>query len=191
VASHPGENARLPIDPSLLERDEFLGAETISYTSVSHLTSVDVESFGRAAQATWLLDQVIRAFDIPDINNQLFQLQGLDTAIQSFLVALMQQSSVGRDKYCEAIAITIRSVNISAGPCSSMLFKCTKRWTERCLHFTGAYLNQKRASSKSINLSSIVASLTLLSTPLLTLSSTLLRLIEHAPLRAQLRVFHI
>jgi hypothetical protein len=190
VASHPGGNARLPIDPSLLERDDFLGAETTSYTSVSHLT-VDVESFSRAAQAAWLLDQVIKAFDLPDIHNQLFQLQGLDTAIQSFLVALMQQSSSGQDKYCEAIAITIRSVISSARPCSAMWFECTKRWTERCLHFTGAYLNRKRALSKGINLSSIVVSLTLLSTPLLTSSSTLLRLIKHAPLRAQLRVFHI
>jgi hypothetical protein len=117
VASHPGGNARLPIHLSLLERDDFLGVETIFQTSVSHLTSADVESFGRAAQAAWLLDQVIKAFDIPDIHNQLFQLQGLDTALQSFLVALMQQSSTGQDKYCEAIAITIRSVIISTRPC--------------------------------------------------------------------------
>jgi hypothetical protein len=138
VASHPGGNARLPIDPSLLERDDFLGAETISYMSVSHLASANVESFGRAAQAAWLLDQVIKAFDIPDIHNQLFQLQGLDTALQSFLVALMQQSSAGQYKYCEAIAITIRSVTISARPCSAILFECTKHCTDVCLLFTCA-----------------------------------------------------
>jgi hypothetical protein len=108
VASNPGGNVRLPIDLAVLERDNFLGVETISYIPVSHLTSVDVDSFGRAAQAAWLLDQLTKAFEIPQVHTQMFQLQGLDVTLQSFLVALMQQCSVGQDQYCEAVAITIR-----------------------------------------------------------------------------------
>jgi hypothetical protein len=110
VASISGGNARLPIDPSLLERDDFPGVETIPYIPVSYLNSVDVESFGRAAQAAWLLDQVTKAFENTNVDTRLFQLQGLDATLQSFLVALMQQCSPGQEEFCEAIAITIRLV---------------------------------------------------------------------------------
>ncbi|KAI6781554.1 uncharacterized protein J7T54_005265 [Emericellopsis cladophorae] len=96
------------ISERLLERDDFLDAEIVPHIPVSYLTSVGIESFGRAAQAAWLLDQVTKALDISDASSQLFQLHGLDATLQSFLVALMQQCSAGQEKFCEAIAITIR-----------------------------------------------------------------------------------
>ncbi|KAH7355887.1 hypothetical protein BKA66DRAFT_474397 [Pyrenochaeta sp. MPI-SDFR-AT-0127] len=110
LASISSGDARLPLDPSLLERDDLLGVETSPHVPVSYLTAVDVDGFGRAAQAAWLLDQVTKASDISNVNSQLFQLQGLDATLQSFLVALMQQCSAGQEKFCEAIAITIRAL---------------------------------------------------------------------------------
>lgn len=107
----PAGDAHLPVELSIMERSDFQGVESVPYVSVSYLSSVHVESFGRAAQAAWLLDQVIKAFDISIIDTRLFQLQGLDSSLQSFLAALMQQCNGGRKIFCEAIAITIRSVS--------------------------------------------------------------------------------
>jgi hypothetical protein len=108
VTSISSGDARLPVDLSLLERNHSLDIETIPYTLGSSLTSADVESFGRAAQAAWLLEQVTKACENSNVNTRLFQLQGLDATLQSFLVVLMEQCSPGQETFCEAIAITIR-----------------------------------------------------------------------------------
>lgn len=105
-----GGNARLPTDLSALERADFPDIETMPYVPVSRLTSSDVDSFGRAAQAAWLLDQVTKAFEFSDVNTQLFQLRGLEVTLRSFFEILLEQCSTGQELFCEAIAITIRSV---------------------------------------------------------------------------------
>ena len=106
----PGGDARLPVEPGALEQADFLGGDSVPSVSVSQLSSVEVESFGRNAQAAWLLDHVLKAVAISNPDTRMFQLQGLDSTLQTFLVALMQQGNGGQNgKYfCEAIAICIR-----------------------------------------------------------------------------------
>ncbi|KAF2198505.1 hypothetical protein GQ43DRAFT_474482 [Delitschia confertaspora ATCC 74209] len=112
VSRMSGGDARLPIESGILEQVEFLGGESVPYVPVSYISAVDVGSFGRNAQAAWLLDQVLKVSDISNVDTRMFQLQGLDTTLQTFLAALMQQCEGGQtDRYfCEAIAISIRAL---------------------------------------------------------------------------------
>jgi hypothetical protein len=113
------EDARLPTEPILLEQSEYLGPESVPYVPVSCLSSIDVGAFGRAAQAAWLLDQVLKGFEIPSLGSRLIQLRNLDTALQTFLGVVMQQCDGKGGIFCEAIAITIRSVHRWRSPRSS------------------------------------------------------------------------
>jgi hypothetical protein len=81
VTAFPGGDARLPIEPQVLDQLDILDPGSIPNIPVSCLTSPKVGGFGRAAQATCLLDQVFKGFDIPDIDSRLLQLDRLDTNI--------------------------------------------------------------------------------------------------------------
>lgn len=104
----PSGSARLPTEPSILEQSDLSNLEPVPYVPVSCLRSIKVGGFARTAQAAWLLDQVLKGFGISNLDTALFQLQGLDTALQSFLGVLMQQCNGKGGIFCEAIAITIR-----------------------------------------------------------------------------------
>ncbi|PLB53964.1 hypothetical protein P170DRAFT_504829 [Aspergillus steynii IBT 23096] len=85
---------------------------------LSYLTTTAIypggnsSGFDRSVQAVWLLDKVIRSFEIPDLDSKLVQLQTLDNNIQGFLTELMRQcySQEITSEYCQSIAITIRTL---------------------------------------------------------------------------------
>lgn len=71
-----------------------------------------VGHFGRLAQVAWIMDQVLKAFEILSVEAKLVRLGQLATTLQEFLGMLMQQSWTGADVYiCEAVALTIKSVH--------------------------------------------------------------------------------
>lgn len=111
----PNGEVLLPIGPESLEPGNLprLGVSSIK---VSCIDSIKPGGFGRSAQASWLLDQVFEAFKIQDWTSRLVQLRDLDLQIQHFLSILMQQSYADGNvtDFCQAIVITIRSVNSSA-----------------------------------------------------------------------------
>ena len=113
VTTSPPGDAHLPVEYSVLDRNDIVGDEASSITRntvlVSSLTSTrEIGGFARAAQATHLLDQVIRALALPDLDNRLLLLQGLDDAIQSFLTLILSQFQGRTEVNCAAIAIAIR-----------------------------------------------------------------------------------
>ena len=113
VTTSPPGDAHLPVEYSVLDRNDIVGDEASSITRntvlVSSLTSTrEIGGFACAAQATHLLDQVIRALALPDPDNRLLLLQGLDDAIQSFLTLILSQCQGRTGVNCAAIAIVIR-----------------------------------------------------------------------------------
>lgn len=85
---------------------------------VSPLTFGGVGSFGREAQAAYLLDRVLSAIKIADIEVKQAELSRIDGELQSFLSIVMDQCGGTWGLYCGSIAIIIRYVNISAGLCA-------------------------------------------------------------------------
>lgn len=108
----PSAEARLPSEPEALSA-EATNAPELSVRSnitASALTSEEVGGYGRAAQAALLLDQVLRSFQTSHLDDRLVQLDGLDTALQTFLTVVMQQSHGNPgSSFCGAIALAIRS----------------------------------------------------------------------------------
>jgi hypothetical protein len=121
VTVFPGGDARLPIEPQVLDQLDILDPESLPNIPVSCLTSPKVGGFGRTAQATCLLDQVLRGFDTLDIDSRLLQLDRLDTNIQAFLSLVMPQCQGQSGIFCAATNIAIRSVHSSFRP-SFILF---------------------------------------------------------------------
>ncbi len=113
VTVFPGGDARLPIEPQVLDQLDILDPESLPNIPVSCLTSPKVGGFSRTAQATCLLDQVLKGFDTPVIDSRLLQLDRLDTNIQAFLSLVMPQCQGQPGVFCAAINIAIRSVHRS------------------------------------------------------------------------------
>jgi hypothetical protein len=110
VTASPAGDARLPIECDILDRGNLLSGDSIPGILVSCQTSTKVGGFGRAAQATCLLDQVIRGLTIADVDSRLLLLQGLDEAIQAFLSLVLPHGGGQTECYCVAVAITTRWV---------------------------------------------------------------------------------
>jgi hypothetical protein len=104
----PGGDTRLPIEPEVLDHLDILNPESLPNVPVSCLASPKIGGFGRTAQATCLLDQVLRSFDAVDIDSRLLQLDGLDTSIQSFLSFVIPQCQAQSGTFCAAVHIAIR-----------------------------------------------------------------------------------
>ncbi|PYI35400.1 hypothetical protein BP00DRAFT_478989 [Aspergillus indologenus CBS 114.80] len=70
-----------------------------------------IGGFGRAAQAAWLLEDVLRGLCSADVDRQRARLVECDRTLQSFLATLMQQNGGGSwGEFCGAIALTIRAL---------------------------------------------------------------------------------
>lgn len=108
ITRFPGGDARLPIDAQVLDQLDVLKSEALPNTPVSCLTSVKVAGFGRTAQATYLLNQVLEGFHASDINSKVLQLDRLDTNIQAFLHLVMPQCHGQSGAFCTAVNIAIR-----------------------------------------------------------------------------------
>jgi len=98
----PDSYKLLPIDSTVL------GQINLNAIGVELETpSPDEGSFDRTVQAAILLEQVAKVFKVTNVNARLVELQDLDSTIQAFLVALMQQAEAAR-KSCQAVTISIR-----------------------------------------------------------------------------------
>jgi hypothetical protein len=133
LTSFPGANTRLPIEAQVLDQLDILQPESLPNTPVSCLTLPEVGGFGRAAQAICLLDQVLKGFEIADIDSRLLLLDRLDANIQSFLSLVMTQCHQGQPGvFCAAMHIAIRSVHSLFSPVkfnSPFPFHYQKQWS--------------------------------------------------------------
>lgn len=103
----PSGDARLPVERDILDRLDNLSSESIPRIDFSHLTSTKVGGFGRAAQASCILDQVIRGLSVPDVNSRLILLESLDNSIQSFLTFFLSHNTRAA-VHCTAVAFAVR-----------------------------------------------------------------------------------
>lgn len=106
----PGGDARLPIEPEVLDQLDILDPQSLPNIPLSCLTSPKVRGFGRTAQASCLLDQVLKCFETPDIDSRLLQLDRIDTNIQEFLSLVMPQCPGQLGIFCASINIAIRAL---------------------------------------------------------------------------------
>lgn len=118
VSIIPAPDAHLPAEPSTMSHGDLLVRTSGNVTTLSSLDSPGIGGFGRAAQATWLLDQVLEKIQISDIDIKLDQLTTMDRSLQSFLAAVMQQHQERLGMYCGGIAISIRFVHF---PCYGII----------------------------------------------------------------------
>lgn len=125
VTTIPDGDVLLPTEPETPRPGDCVRQDAVpthgAYIPVSCIVSLDVRGFGRTAQAAWLLDQVFKTLEIPGLHPRLTQLQGLDVTIQTFLGVLLQQcySEENPTEFCQAIAMTIRSVSPPRGHAAS------------------------------------------------------------------------
>lgn len=107
TALPPGDT-RLPIDRDILDRGDVLSPDSIPNIPVSCFTTTNVGGFGRAAQASCLLDQVLSGLIIPDLNTRLPLLESVDRTIQSMLALLLTYGLNETWPCCTALAVTVR-----------------------------------------------------------------------------------
>jgi hypothetical protein len=110
LTAFPGAGTRLPLETQILDQLDILDPESLLNIAVSCLTSPEVGGFGRKAQATCLLDQVLKSFDTADIDCRLLLLDRLNTNIQNFLSLLMPHCQEQPGAFCASVNIAIRSV---------------------------------------------------------------------------------
>ena len=110
MTTSPSGRDRLPTEPGQMERFSIQSHDaSYEYIPVEALTNQAVRPFGRAAQAAWLLDRVILAIRIPEIDpTRLDKLAEVGVCLRIFLDSTMQQCDTSEEQFCEAIAITIR-----------------------------------------------------------------------------------
>ncbi|KAK8101830.1 hypothetical protein PG999_012204 [Apiospora kogelbergensis] len=86
------------------------GEEYPLCSRLSALKEADTGAFGRTAQASWLLGQVLSALHIPDLETRLACLRRLDGELQMFLSDLVQQTSGKRGPFCGSVSLSIRAL---------------------------------------------------------------------------------
>ncbi|PYI19090.1 hypothetical protein BO99DRAFT_385527 [Aspergillus violaceofuscus CBS 115571] len=106
----PAGDVHLPLESHTLNQDSPTVA-LASSVAVHALDAPEIGGFGRAAQAAWLLEDVLRGLCFADPDRQRGHLVECDRALQSFLAMLMQQNGGGSwGEFCVAIALTIRAL---------------------------------------------------------------------------------
>ncbi|GAM41448.1 hypothetical protein TCE0_042r14577 [Talaromyces pinophilus] len=93
-------------------RDDETSKERVSSTPKSETENIDAGGFACVMQATYLLDQVIKALDMTDFESRYNQLHGLDHTLQTVLAVIMDQSQGRGGIYCTAIIILLRALII-------------------------------------------------------------------------------
>lgn len=104
----PDRDARLPIESEVLDQLDVLDLNSLPNIPMSCLTSSKVGGFSRTVQATCLLDQVYKGFEIADIDSRLLSLDRLDFNIQAFLSLAMPQCQGQSGIFCSAMHIAFR-----------------------------------------------------------------------------------
>ncbi|KAK8002413.1 rhamnogalacturonase [Apiospora arundinis] len=117
ITSMPDPDAKLPTEAAILELSDVdlsssfqtsEGEGRLPSSQLSTLRNASIGAFGRIAQAAWLLDQVLRGFEIPNLDTRLTCLRKLDGELRMFLSDLVQQTSGKRGPSCQAVSLTIR-----------------------------------------------------------------------------------
>lgn len=103
----PSGDARLPVERDILAKIDVLEPEAIPNIALSCLTLTSIGGFGRAAQASCILDQVIRGLTVADVNSRLILLDSLDASIQSFIGFFLSHNQRAA-AHCTAVAMAIR-----------------------------------------------------------------------------------
>lgn len=154
----PDGDARLPIEPQILDQLDISDLESLPNISVSCLTSPSVGGFSRTAQATFLSEQVLKSSFTSEIDSKLLQLDRLNTSIQAFLSLVMPRCSGRPGGFCGAMHIAVRCVNQIL---SLVSFQCPlPRWTaspptnvtfvgQDIIHITWAHSRAALPSCKS------------------------------------------
>ncbi|EED13008.1 conserved hypothetical protein [Talaromyces stipitatus ATCC 10500] len=106
----PSGDVQLPIDRQKLDIGDLLSPDSMPNIPASRLTITSIGCFGRAAQASCLLDQVLKALVIPNLTIRLPLLESLDRAIQSFLADILALIPGKGSAYCTALAVTVRTL---------------------------------------------------------------------------------
>jgi hypothetical protein len=110
ITVFPGGAARLPTEPHVLDRFDEKESGSLPNISISSLTSPEIGGFGRSAQATCLLDQVIKGVETTDIDSKLLHLDSLSSSLQAFAVLVISHWEDQPGTFCLAIHIAIRLV---------------------------------------------------------------------------------
>ncbi|KAH6658454.1 hypothetical protein BKA67DRAFT_558100 [Truncatella angustata] len=110
VTTLPPKDAKLPIEWDILDRADLISPNSMPDIPASCLDWPKIGCFGRTAQATCLVDQVIKGLSIPDLDSRLRLLQDLDGAIQAFLALILPQCQGKPGVYCAAIALAVRGL---------------------------------------------------------------------------------
>ncbi|KAF1964886.1 hypothetical protein BU23DRAFT_604518 [Bimuria novae-zelandiae CBS 107.79] len=109
ITVFPGADERLPTEPEVLEHNDSSIPDHLPYAPVYSMEHAHIKAFGRAAQATWYLEQILESFKVPGVETRLDQLKTVDIALQKFLGVLMLQCHNGTQMSCEALTIAIRA----------------------------------------------------------------------------------
>jgi hypothetical protein len=102
------ENNYLPLESGDLDDPNMDLVEPIFRHLASTTTLADVGTFGREAQATYLLDRVLVAVDGDEIDDsKLVEIFALDALLQPFLSMVMEQVGGRWGFYCGANSMAI------------------------------------------------------------------------------------
>jgi len=127
------EDAYLPLESSCLDHNMKNTTDVPYRYFVSSISVPGVGTFGREAQAVWLLDRVLVAIDVEVLNESAFsELHRLDDMLQPFLSMILEQAGGGWGEYCSAIALTITYADI---PHDFESFRLTSFRALYTLHF--------------------------------------------------------
>lgn len=107
-APFPKGDARLPCDALDLVKVDEAEFRPLPSIAVACLTSASIGAFGRTAQAVYLLEQVLKAFDCPDVDSKMLQLDKLNSVLQEFLRTVMPLCSKSSGVFCSAVNIPMR-----------------------------------------------------------------------------------
>lgn len=119
VRSQPA--AELPAQGSILPTDLKPEQENDSFTPIdanllqrapeAPFDGTQVQSFGRQAQAVYLLDQVIRISNLESgTESRQAELRQLDLEIQSFLGMVLEECERLREFRCSVVATAVRYI---------------------------------------------------------------------------------
>ena len=78
------------------------------YKSLTNWSDKTVGSFGRSAQATFLLSRTIASMKIDDLKARHAVSSDIDTQLQQFLSIVLEQGGNICGPYCGAVAITLK-----------------------------------------------------------------------------------
>ena len=101
-------NDFLPLEREDLDEGAEIIPEPMFRNFVSAITLPDVGTFGRHAQAAYLLDRVLLAVDADDLNETRWaELYNLDHILQPLLSTIMEQAGGRWGIYCGATALVM------------------------------------------------------------------------------------